>query len=222
MIKGNTKKVIVHILYPCFVCAEEYQSASQVIQHVKNVHGYILISRPTGYHRPQDKHYNYESGIRNRWDVQHSGCPSCWFHAPKDMETILQHIMEVHEPSQIEGFVHKHEKDEDELYEEESDQEVADTNGSQNTPTVDEIKKEEERERSTSARESDGDVTEDEKDKDQEHDNNEANANNHNYSSSKNTKYTLLESEEELLHQTFQKLTELSQVFKKLFNQNEN
>lgn len=121
--EGTSKKEIVHIVYPCFLCGGEYGTANGAIQHIKTTHGYIMIARPPAYRRPSDKHYDYESSIGGRWDVQHYGCPSCWFHAPKNPEVLLEHVMKVHNPQLSEGFIPEGEEELDELEDEESDQE---------------------------------------------------------------------------------------------------
>jgi hypothetical protein len=112
--KSNKEKVIVNIQYPCYICANEYSGARQVINHVENMHGYILNPRQIGHHRPQSNHYSFENDVKKEWDVQHFGCPSCWFHCPKNFETLMEHIMEEHEPAKVEGFVQKN-RDEDEF-----------------------------------------------------------------------------------------------------------
>lgn len=121
--EGSSKKEVVHIMYPCFLCGGEYGTANGAIQHIKAEHGYVMIPRPPAYHRPVDKRYDYESSLGGRWDSQHYGCPSCWFHAPKDLEAILEHVMNVHSPQLMEGFIPDREDELDELEDEESDQE---------------------------------------------------------------------------------------------------
>jgi hypothetical protein len=112
--KSNKEKMIVHVMYPCYICANEYSGAKQVINHVQTMHGCILYPRAIGYHRPSENYYEFENDIKKKWNVQHFGCPSCWFHCPKNFEDLMEHIMSKHEPAKIEGFVHNN-LDENEL-----------------------------------------------------------------------------------------------------------
>lgn len=116
-------KVIVNIIYPCYICANDYVSPQQVINHVKREHGYILKARSPGHRRPADGFYAYENGRNRPWQVQHFGCPSCWYHTPKvnHIEQLMKHIMEEHKPDRIEGFINP-DKEENEL--EDSEEEV--------------------------------------------------------------------------------------------------
>ena len=121
MSQEENEKVIVHLIYPCIICANEYTSAHLVIQHIKTVHGYICQPRSPSHHRPEDEYYKYEVDIRKKWDVQHYACPTCWFHIPKEVEVLMEHVMTEHQPEKIESFVHPHEKEVDELEEEGDD-----------------------------------------------------------------------------------------------------
>lgn len=142
MVTNKKEKEIVNIQYPCYICANEYSGARQVISHVENMHGYILNPRQIGHHRPPSNKYSYENDIKKKWDVQHFGCPSCWFHCPQNFETLMQHIMIEHEPAKVDGFVQKVPDDEIEEYEtdeeekdelQESDEEEESQKGSEAT-----------------------------------------------------------------------------------------
>lgn len=145
----KNEKVIVNIIYPCYICANEYATAYQIINHIKKVHGYLLEPRQIGYHRPADGSYTFENSRNRSWQVQHYGCPSCWYHTPKinHIEHLMKHIMETHEPPRIEGFVDP-DKEENELMESEEESSVENDEGApeKGTEEVDKEKYNEEEE----------------------------------------------------------------------------
>ncbi|KAG2200559.1 hypothetical protein INT47_012345 [Mucor saturninus] len=118
-------KVTVNIIYPCYICAEEFTMANAVIHHVRKAHGYILVARHPGHRRPADGFYMYANRRDEIWQVQHWGCPSCWYHTPKinGVEQLMKHIMEVHEPERIEGFINP-DKEQNELMDSEEEEEA--------------------------------------------------------------------------------------------------
>ncbi|GAA5803124.1 hypothetical protein HPULCUR_008599 [Helicostylum pulchrum] len=122
--------IIINLSYPCYICAAEFGSAKEVIGHIYHVHGYVLELRPVGEHRPLERKYSFEKRFLGEWDVQHFACPSCWYHCATDIEMLMEHVMETHDPPRIEGFVHPVSDDEDEKYElvESSEEENASKN----------------------------------------------------------------------------------------------
>lgn len=113
----SRREIIVNLSYPCYICAVEFGSAKEVIGHIYHVHGYILDFRPVGRSRPLERKYKFEKRFLSEWDVQRFACPSCWYHCATDIELLTKHIMETHNPSRIEGFVHPVSDDEDDRYE---------------------------------------------------------------------------------------------------------
>ncbi|CAO3630585.1 unnamed protein product [Mucor hiemalis] len=197
-----SKKLMVHIIYPCFLCGGEYGTASGVLQHIKTVHGYAMIARPPGHRRPVDKHYDYESHVGGRWNVQHYGCPSCWFHAPKDLEVILEHVMNTHKPRQLEGFVPKEEDEVDELDDEQSDQENEPNN--ENMPEVNNYIED------TSNKENEPEPDTSNKENENIFENNEP----------KKNLSTFLKDEKDVVTQVCSMLIEMAGLFKKLTSRN--
>lgn len=108
MDKEKKEKVKVNIQYPCFICAiNENFGVKQVIDHIQNTHGYILSPRQSDHGGDRLSTSNcssLEDDIKQKWDVQHFGCPSCLFHCPRELEMLLDHIMIEHKPTKIEGF----------------------------------------------------------------------------------------------------------------------
>ncbi|KAI7888427.1 uncharacterized protein EV154DRAFT_517890, partial [Mucor mucedo] len=107
MIQQKQGILIVQSIYPCYICAKEFIKAKEVIRHVKKAHGYILVAQDRGHRGPADELCAYAMRGDEIWRVQDQCCPSCWYHAPKinGMEQLMEHIMEVHEPERVEGFI---------------------------------------------------------------------------------------------------------------------
>ncbi|KAG2234399.1 hypothetical protein BDF21DRAFT_463838 [Thamnidium elegans] len=133
----SREKIIVNIIYPCYICAVEFGSAKEVMGHIYHVHGYFLNPRPAGRSRPLERRYSFEKRVLGDWDIQHFACPSCWFHCVTDIEMLMQHIMEIHDPPRIEGFVHPA-SDEEEEYELVESSEEENSNNNQEEKSDDE------------------------------------------------------------------------------------
>lgn len=112
---NSRDKLVVNIVYPCYICGNQYRFAKQMIDHISNVHGYILEPRPRSYGRPDEAHFKFERILNGPWDIQHYGCPSCWFHCSLDIEELMAHILGEHDPALMADFVHP--VDEEDEYE---------------------------------------------------------------------------------------------------------
>lgn len=99
--------MIVNIQYPCLICAAgEYCDVTQAVNTMKDKHGfYILNLCQIAEHRPPSTYYSYKNDINKKWDVQHFGCPSCWFHCPKKFEESMHHFMTAHADIKVEDFI---------------------------------------------------------------------------------------------------------------------
>ncbi|KAI8987860.1 hypothetical protein BDF20DRAFT_910407 [Mycotypha africana] len=95
-----TEKKTLLLVYPCYLCDGDgptYQKAARLIMHIRDQHGFLLPSRHTGVRRPANRHYNYQTDMKIKWDEQQNACPSCWYHTDA-LEELSLHISKEHDP----------------------------------------------------------------------------------------------------------------------------
>ncbi|KAI8079385.1 hypothetical protein BDF21DRAFT_463457 [Thamnidium elegans] len=102
-IEDNTGKYLIALDHGCYICGHVYSSAATARNHIRNIHGYNILSRINGINRPLDRNYNYVMRKdTDKYDEAHYACPSCWFHCPMDELAVFHdHTIKQHRPGRI-------------------------------------------------------------------------------------------------------------------------
>ncbi|KAI9261823.1 hypothetical protein EDC94DRAFT_608985 [Helicostylum pulchrum] len=100
--KNTLDKLSVHLEYACFICGIILSNSKTCIDHVKNIHGYVIPFRPPG-RRPENLKFSYVRDPEDEpWTIEEFACPCCWYHSPSDdLEALNEHIREEHNPTRV-------------------------------------------------------------------------------------------------------------------------
>ncbi|GAA5811326.1 hypothetical protein MFLAVUS_004759 [Mucor flavus] len=115
-------KISVHLEHACFICGIILSGSKTCIEHVKNIHRYVIPFRPPG-RRPENAKFSYTSyPDDDPWTIEEYACPSCWYHSPSDdLEALNEHIREEHNPTRVKKEEYEEEYEEDDVEMEESE-----------------------------------------------------------------------------------------------------
>ncbi|GAN08836.1 hypothetical protein MAM1_0226c08353 [Mucor ambiguus] len=106
MVYSKEYKQKITFEYPCYICGSVLSKARQTINHIENTHGYRLNGRLVGRRRPEDPNYVYinEPKTRSDFEAYHCSCPSCWYHCPCDedaLTSLANHVNKTHKPQNV-------------------------------------------------------------------------------------------------------------------------
>lgn len=120
VVVSKTNELIpAYVDNPCYICNKCYSSPGALISHLDTIHNISLPSRVKSKGRPRSTKYRFvtKSG---RYRRTLFGCPSCWFHCPKDYRRLEAHIKDAHLDEDGLGF-EQPEDEEGDLFDGEED-----------------------------------------------------------------------------------------------------
>lgn len=95
VVSKTNELVPAYVDNPCYICNKCFSSPGALISHMDTIHNIALPPRVRSKGRPRStKHRFVTKGNSYRRTL--FGCPSCWFHCPKDYGRLETHIKDAH------------------------------------------------------------------------------------------------------------------------------
>ncbi|CAO3612340.1 unnamed protein product [Mucor hiemalis] len=117
-VSKTNELVSAYVDNPCYLCHKMLSSPGALISHLDTIHKVKLTPRAKSRGRPRSTKYHFVSKSGQHRRILF-GCPSCWFHCPKNFQRLRTHIKEAHldedglgfeEPEDEEGDLSEEEK----------------------------------------------------------------------------------------------------------------